>query len=320
MSELTKAISKTYGQHREALQWFMDRAKDVVTWSEIAAHAETGARLTNQAKGIYKPKYMDYALSVKQLIKSPYADTEIDFYRDGSWSCWYFQEGLNPEERDLHASNRGLMKCLEQEIPVGALLQVKAGKGAQYRVLGLAKVASWEDGFFHLQGYTEVGDIQSKSCSLGPKATLKRESTIQDSRKSFRLNELKDLRTYSIAQVVSRRGQSKFRSSLLNAYNAKCAITSCDAYEALEAAHITPYKGPESNHAQNGVLLRADIHSLFDLGLISINPENFLVSIADKLQTTAYGDLQGRKISLPDDEALRPNREALAAHWNWANI
>ena len=70
---------------------------------------------------------------------------------------------------------------------------------------------------------------------------------------------------------MRRRGQSVFRKQLLAAYNGQCAITRCDVEDVLEAAHIISYKGEETNHIGNGLLLRADIHTLFDLGLLAVD-------------------------------------------------
>jgi hypothetical protein len=55
-------------------------------------------------------------------------------------------------------------------------------------------------------------------------------------------------------------------------YQGRCAVTSCDAGAALEGAHLRPYRGPESNDVTNGLLLRADIHTLFDLRLLAPDP------------------------------------------------
>ncbi|WP_200883691.1 HNH endonuclease [Archangium violaceum] len=52
------------------------------------------------------------------------------------------------------------------------------------------------------------------------------------------------------------------------AYGGRCALTDCEEPRVLEAAHIFPYHGPQTNHVTNGLLLRADLHVLFDLGLL----------------------------------------------------
>ena len=87
--------------------------------------------------------------------------------------------------------------------------------------------------------------------------------------------------------IVYRRGQPEFRTALLQEFQYRCIITGCDAEAALEAAHIIPYCKTEDNTPQNGLLLRADIHTLFDLHLLAINPDEMVTelhsSIANRL-------------------------------------
>jgi predicted restriction endonuclease len=89
------------------------------------------------------------------------------------------------------------------------------------------------------------------------------------------------------------------------------AITGCDAQEALEAAHIIPYCETENNHPSNGLLLRADLHTLFDLDLIAINPETMQVHLAPSLRPTDYGRLHGKSVQLPKNKAYFPRKDAL---------
>ena len=135
----------------------------------------------------------------------------------------------------------------------------------------------------------------------------------------FEPSTLEDERERKLREIVQRRGQPEFRSKLVAAYDARCAVTGYDAVSALEAAHITPYLGPESNHASNGLLLRADIHTLFDLNLIGINPESLQVTTAEQLQGTCYGELGGQELAVPDDDTLRPSKEALQQRWEGFN-
>lgn len=102
-------------------------------------------------------------------------------------------------------------------------------------------------------------------------------------------------------QIEERRGQSEFRKNLLKAYKYKCAITGCNAEEALEAAHIVPCSKEENYDLENGLLLRADIHTLFDLRLINIKEKNsiFSVFLDPSLQgKIPYDTLDGKKITL----------------------
>lgn len=126
---------------------------------------------------------------------------------------------------------------------------------------------------------------------------------------------LLDERERIMREIVQRRGQAEFRIKLLNAYDSKCCVSGCDVSDALEAAHIFPYKGPASNCTENGLLFRADIHTLFDLGLFAIEPETLVVRFAGKLKGSAYAQLEGVKMTIPRSEADRPNSGALRARW-----
>ena len=80
---------------------------------------------------------------------------------------------------------------------------------------------------------------------------------------------LRDERRLALAHKVLRPGQAIFRAKLMQAYGGRCAITGCNVPAALEAAHIIPFCGPESDRVSNGLLLRLDLHALFDACLMS---------------------------------------------------
>ena len=126
---------------------------------------------------------------------------------------------------------------------------------------------------------------------------------------------LKDERQKKLREVVERRGQPDFRNRLIAAYSGRCAVTGCDAVAALEAAHIFPYTGPQSNHVTNGLLLRADIHTLFDLDLIGIDPKSMAICVAQAMKATVYSELEGRKLLLPANATDIPNGDALTQRW-----
>ena len=135
-----------------------------------------------------------------------------------------------------------------------------------------------------------------------------------ESKLNFNPENLTDARERTNRAIVQRQGQSKFRSELLKAYGRQCAISDCDAEAALEAAHIFPYLGTDTNHVKNGLLLRADIHTLFDLYLISINPKTSKIVISSSLVNTCYKELNGKSLKCPEDYAS-PSHEALARHY-----
>lgn len=118
-----------------------------------------------------------------------------------------------------------------------------------------------------------------------------------------------DSRDIVSRQIRARRGQKQFRDSLRQGYGDHCLITGCGILAVLEAAHIKPYRGENDNHIENGLLLRADIHTLFDLDLIGIQPDSFRIEIHPKI-TNEYGDLDGKIINITKN--LCPSREALA--------
>lgn len=122
-----------------------------------------------------------------------------------------------------------------------------------------------------------------------------------------------DARTKTLRALVDRRGQPKFRKELLAAYEDKCAITGCDSKEALEAAHIRSYNGDETNHVTNGLLLRADIHTLFDLHLIEID-DQYKVRLSPELESSVYAKWSRKRLRLPQRESEWPSRPALAQH------
>ena len=82
----------------------------------------------------------------------------------------------------------------------------------------------------------------------------------------------------------------------------------------------TPYRGPQTNHVTNGLLLRADIHTLFDCNLIAIQPDNMTVLARDRLRGSDYWAYNRRPLRVPRNPAERPSTEALrmrlAAAWN----
>jgi putative restriction endonuclease len=174
-------------------------------------------------------------------------------------------------------------------------------------------------------GFCYLGrfEYQSHSGSRPALFTLARSGSMpsvaevqasQDAHAAFNPASIRDGREWVLASIVRRRGQSAFRKSLLDAYSGTCAVTGCRIEPLLEAAHIIPYLGPSTNHTQNGLLLRADIHTLFDLQLLAINPSSLTVELAPELAESEYQELSGCMIALPTAEASRPSRDALRAH------
>jgi len=133
---------------------------------------------------------------------------------------------------------------------------------------------------------------------------------------TFDPTDVADARKRVTADIIRRRGQPAFRKALMDAYGDACAITGCNLPIVLEAAHIHPYKGDHTNVVSNGLLLRADIHTLFDLRLIAIESETMVVRVSPKLEGTDYGNLDGSLLRHPKQDSHRASPEALDWHWN----
>jgi len=122
-------------------------------------------------------------------------------------------------------------------------------------------------------------------------------------------------------QIAARRGQGKFRQGLLTAYGGRCCVTGCSVEGLLEAAHITPHNGISTNVLDNGLLLRADLHTLLDLGLMRIDPETMKVELHPTVVVDAnYAKFQGvvtAKASAhpPSKKALQAQRDSCAHLW-----
>ncbi len=131
----------------------------------------------------------------------------------------------------------------------------------------------------------------------------------------FDAGNIEDARRRVTTSIVQRQGQAEFRRKLLEVYNHQCPVTGCNAEPALEAAHIIPYKGADTNHVANGLPLRADIHTLFDLYLLSIHPETHKIIISPELMATSYIKYKDRSITLPKEKSAQPDPVALTTHY-----
>lgn len=119
--------------------------------------------------------------------------------------------------------------------------------------------------------------------------------------------------TYTLQSVKYRIAQHKFRQTVIEQYNSTCCITGTSYAKVLEAAHIQPYLCDRSNHPQNALCLRTDVHRLFDAGLLTIT-KVLEVRVSTKLRSTEYSKLEGKRISLPSNQKHWPSMNALDFH------
>jgi putative restriction endonuclease len=117
-----------------------------------------------------------------------------------------------------------------------------------------------------------------------------------------------------------RLGQGAFRVLVTDAYQRRCAVTGERTLPALDAAHIRPYAEGGEHSVSNGLLLRRDIHCLFDLGYVTVTPDHaFEVSprIREEFENGRdYYAMHGKSLLVPRRTELRPDAAALDWHNN----
>ncbi|WP_407080019.1 HNH endonuclease [Arthrobacter jinronghuae] len=110
-----------------------------------------------------------------------------------------------------------------------------------------------------------------------------------------------------------RKGQTLFRKSLIDRYGTTCAFTGECPLEVLEAAHLYSYGAVGEHHEYGGLLLRRDLHRLFDCGKVAVNPASLVLDIADELHSyVLYQQLHGSKLRVGISAS---QRGWLEDHW-----
>lgn len=118
--------------------------------------------------------------------------------------------------------------------------------------------------------------------------------------------------------VRPRLGQGTFRAAVLDAYGRRCAITAEHSLPVLDAAHIRPYSDGGEHVLSNGLVLRADIHRLFDDGYVGVDADgHFRVSSQLRREWEngrVYYDMEGRELLRPGNPEFYPDPAALEWH------
>lgn len=122
-----------------------------------------------------------------------------------------------------------------------------------------------------------------------------------------------DARVAARGAIMRRQGQGRFRQQLLDAYAGRCCMTACDVEPVLEAAHISPYRGAHTNRVWNGLLLRADLHTLFDLDRLTVLPDG-VIRLDPTLSSSAYAELDRQRIRPTSAPDHAPAPEVLRQH------
>jgi putative restriction endonuclease len=121
--------------------------------------------------------------------------------------------------------------------------------------------------------------------------------------------------------ILPRLGQGSFRVLVTEAYERRCAITGERTLPVLDTAHIMPYSVCQRHELSNGLLMRSDLHRLFDGGYLTINPADRKVVVSDRIRQefengNEYYRLAGQTIREPSEFAFRPLTENIRYHYD----
>lgn len=204
-------------------------------------------------RGIYKPAGSDYALWVRQTLRGIYPDEEPTVHADGSWTYRYSPEGREGRPALELPTNRGLLRCQSDHVPIGVFRQVDLQSGQTgYEVLGLAYVDRFDGTHFILRGEPIDWTAPPQPDQMVP---------------TFAPFELDSAPSEAVNRIMRDR---RFGVVIRRIYHEKCSLCSI-GYRlrgkslGLEAAHIIPVELRGSlADVRNGLLLCRNHHSLFD--------------------------------------------------------
>ncbi|WP_418132204.1 HNH endonuclease (plasmid) [Variovorax sp. 375MFSha3.1] len=176
------------------------------------------------------------------------------------------------------------------------------------------------DGVWEL---ADVGDMVLRPRFLGNADLAELDDARDAASTAGMFDPSEDARRRIMAAIVQRDGQPEFRKALLTAYGGACAISGCRVEALLEAAHIIPYKGVHTNLVGNGLLLRSDLHKLFDLHLLCVDSRTRKIRLSAALGNSEYASFNDVPLREPIDPSMAALSEALKHHelrCGWLNL
>src|SRR3990170_2345494 len=286
-------------QQRLQLLWLRLHYMETLTSEKLRAHV----RGFKTQMGIYKPSGAKHALWVRETLHGPYADKDPQQKPDGSWTYLYSPEGRGGKPDMALPTNRALLKCMDDGVPVGVLRQRPTlGGRASYQVLGLAFVEGFDGTHFHLRSEPILVEMPAAKEENVPFVAFEERR---------------------LAENVRQVRDARFGAAVRLAYHDRCAacllgFSIRGASVGLEAAHIIPAnKKGTSSDVRNGLLLCANHHALLD-GFGWTLDEDLRVMVAkDKgFRRSAEPNhilrLEGKRLpNLPAVEAVWPAVEAV---------
>ena len=258
--------------------------------------------LINPQRGIFKPRRMQFLLSIRTVYPRPGAKVWYDDQRnvhqqlfDSDATVDYAFMGQDPEAAD----NRWLREALENQTLIIYVLGISPGC---YQAELPANIFGWDPNALKVR----VAFSSADQPSLVPP-----ESEIE--------------RRYALRSVKQRLHQAWFREAVISAYNGRCALSNLPEQRLLDAAHIISDADEKLGQPvdSNGIPLSKIHHAAFDAHLIGIDPD-FRIHVADRLMVQNDGPLleslkrlQGQHLHLPERSKDRPDRDRLAARFDF---
>jgi hypothetical protein len=215
----------------------------------------------------------------------------------------------SPSRTSFHHNERP--RRTDGESDFDKLFKIGSGKGVTFELYDQAQHGVWE--IFKNPAATNSSGMSIRQI-ISPTARMLDEAEREaEAQGAFDAHNVEDARHRVIASIVRRHGQAEFRKLLMEAYGGACAVTGCSLKAILDAAHVHPYRGVQTNVVSNGLLLRTDVHTLFDLGLIAVESDTLLIRVSPELAGTEYADLDGKKLK----STASPHQQISAASLDW---
>ena len=256
--------------------------------------------LVNPQRGIFKPRQMQYLLSIRTVFPRPGKRVWYDDQRQVHSQIFESREavdyafmGKNPDAAD----NRWLREAFENRVPVIYFLGVAPGL---YQAIIPTYISGWDANTLKAR---IVFGIQDQADYVAPESVSERR--------------------YALQTVKQRLHQASFREAVISAYNGRCALSGLPEQRLLDAAHIISDKDERLGQpvVPNGLPLSKIHHAAFDAHLIGIDPDyrlhvsEGLLDLHDGPMLEALKQLDGGMLHLPNREKDYPDRDRLSLRY-----
>ena len=271
-----------------------------------SGHTQAGVMWSTQ-RPLKRPNEVVITSGGRHAKKAGYKDRR---HSSGSWI--YYGQGREGDQNLDSAANKkirdqnNVLLLFHTKEPTAAEAQAAGNHRKSYEFVGSFRCREWGTKKIHTG--KRVGDILVrfylepslwKERSTGTiKPIQKRDACVMTTQVEDLIDMVPDdpLAWELVAKRV-RKYQAKFRKAVLSEYNSTCCITGETMEKVLQAAHVIPHSEGGSNETANSMLLRSDIHNLFDGGLLDIDPLTRKVILSAGLESSGYADLNGAPLA-----------------------